>query len=51
LLSVDEPSAGRLLTLHNLAWVFDFVVRMRRSIVDGRFESFRRDVHEVWAAS
>ncbi|MEO5838334.1 MAG: tRNA guanosine(34) transglycosylase Tgt [Acidimicrobiales bacterium] len=51
LLSVDEPTAGRLLTLHNLAWVFDFVARMRRSIVDGRFESFRRDVHEVWAAS
>jgi hypothetical protein len=25
LLSVDEPTAGRLLTLHNLAWVFDFV--------------------------
>ena len=51
LLSVDEPTAGRLLTLHNLAWVFDFVGRMRRAIVDGRFESFRRDVHEVWAAS
>ena len=51
LLSVDEPTAARLLTLHNLAWVFDFVARMRRAIVDGRFESFRRDVHEVWAAS
>ncbi|MEO8695776.1 MAG: tRNA guanosine(34) transglycosylase Tgt [Acidimicrobiales bacterium] len=51
LLSVDEPTAGRLLTLHNLAWVFDFVARMRRAIVEGRFEAFRRDVHEVWAAS
>jgi queuine tRNA-ribosyltransferase len=51
LLSVDEPTAGRLLTLHNLAWMFDFVARMRRAIVDGRFEAFRRDVHEVWAAS
>jgi queuine tRNA-ribosyltransferase len=51
LLSVDEPTAGRLLSLHNLAWVFDFVARMRQAIVDGRFESFRRDVHEVWAAS
>jgi queuine tRNA-ribosyltransferase len=51
LLSVDEPTAGRLLTLHNLAWMFDFVARMRRAIVDGAFESFRRDVHQVWAAS
>ena len=50
LLSVDEPTAGRLLTLHNLAWVFDFIARMRRAIVDGRFESFRREVHEVWGA-
>ena len=51
LLSVDEPTAGRLLTLHNLAWMFDFVARMRRAIVDGAFEPFRRDVHQVWAAS
>ena len=51
LLSVDEPTAGRLLTLHNLAWMFDFVARMRRAIVGGAFESFRRDVHQVWAAS
>jgi queuine tRNA-ribosyltransferase len=51
LLSVDEPTAGRVLTLHNQAWVFDVVARMRRAIVGGRFESFRREVHEVWAAS
>jgi queuine tRNA-ribosyltransferase len=48
LLSVDEPTAGRLLTLHNLAWVFDFIARMRRAIVTGRFDEFRRDVHAVW---
>ena len=48
LLSVDEPTAGRLLTLHNLAWVFDFIARMRRAIVTGGFDEFRRDVHAVW---
>ena len=27
-----ERIAGRLLSLHNLAWVFDFVARMRQAI-------------------
>jgi queuine tRNA-ribosyltransferase len=48
LLSVDEPTAARLLTLHNLAWMFDFVARMRRAIRAARFDEFRRDVHTVW---
>jgi queuine/archaeosine tRNA-ribosyltransferase len=34
--------------LHNLAWLFDFVARLRASILEGRFEAFRAETHEVW---
>ena len=33
LLSVGEPVAARLLTLHNLAWIIDFMKRARESII------------------
>ncbi|HBM56419.1 MAG TPA: tRNA guanosine(34) transglycosylase Tgt, partial [Acidimicrobiaceae bacterium] len=48
LLLTDEPTGRRLLTLHNLAWLFDFVERLRSSIVEGRFEAFRAETHAVW---
>ena len=48
LLLTDEPTGRRLLTLHNLAWLFDFVERLRASIVEGRFEAFRTETHAVW---
>ena len=35
LLSVAEPTAPRLLTLHNVAWTFAFVDRVRAAIVGG----------------
>ncbi|MBP16608.1 MAG: tRNA guanosine(34) transglycosylase Tgt, partial [Acidimicrobiaceae bacterium] len=38
----------RLLTLHNLAWLFDFVERLRTSIGEGRFEAFRAETLTVW---
>tara|TARA_B100000959_G_scaffold260067_1_gene296221 strand:- start:458 stop:601 length:144 start_codon:yes stop_codon:yes gene_type:complete len=44
----DEPTGGRLLTLHNLAWLLDFVDRLRASIETGTFEAFRRDTLAVW---
>ena len=49
LLQVDEPTARRLLTLHNLAWLLRFLADLRRAIREGRFEAFRAQVHEVWA--
>ncbi|MBC8364746.1 MAG: tRNA guanosine(34) transglycosylase Tgt [Actinobacteria bacterium] len=49
LLLTDEPTGRRLLTLHNLAWLFDFVERLRASITEGRFEAFRGETLEVWA--
>jgi queuine tRNA-ribosyltransferase len=49
LLLANEPTAGRLLTVHNLAWTLDLVRRMRGAIVDGTFDALRREVLEVWA--
>jgi queuine tRNA-ribosyltransferase len=49
LLSVDEPTAGRLLTLHNLWWLRSFVEALRASIRAGRFAEFRAATHAVWA--
>jgi queuine tRNA-ribosyltransferase len=48
LLRVDEPTAPRLLTLHNLAWTLELVRSMRQAIRDGGFASFRRAVLSVW---
>jgi queuine tRNA-ribosyltransferase len=48
LLAVGEPAAARILTLHNLAWMFDLMARIRASVVDGTFGSLRREVLGVW---
>jgi len=48
LLMVDEPTAGRLLTLHNLAWLRDLVVRTRQAVVAGRLDEIRREVATHW---
>jgi queuine tRNA-ribosyltransferase len=42
--TTSEPLAARLLTLHNLTYTMDLLTGARRSIVDGRFDSFRRNV-------
>ena len=48
LLSVGEPVAGRILTLHNLAWTFDFMQRAREAISHNQFKEFRRKTLEIW---
>ena len=48
LLLTDEPTGRRLLTLHNLAWLLDFVGRLRASIAEGRFAAFRTETLAVW---
>ena len=48
LLQVHEMTAMRILTLHNLSWLFDLVARMRAAIVAGRFATFRGEVLDVW---
>jgi queuine tRNA-ribosyltransferase len=49
LLQVGEPTASRLLSLHNVAWTIDLMTRMRTAILDGTFDALRHDVLEVWA--
>ncbi len=49
LLRVKEPTAARLLTIHNLWWLLRFVDDMRTAILEDRFESFAASVHEVWS--
>ena len=51
LLKVDEPTAPRLLTVHNLAWLRDLVVRSRASIVEGTFADLRAEVAAAWAVT
>ena len=48
LLAVDEPTARRVFTIHNVAWTFDLVARMRSAIESGTFEALRSEVLEVW---
>ena len=49
LLVAGEPTAGRIITLHNLAWLAALVAQMRQAIVEGRFDHFRRSVWALWA--
>lgn len=48
LLQVGEPSASRLLSIHNIAWTMDLMSQMRAAIEAGTFEAMRRQVLDVW---
>ena len=48
LLSVAEPTAPRLLTLHNVAWTFALVERVRAAIEAGTLASLRDEVAAHW---
>jgi len=48
LFNVGEPSAGRLVTLHNLAWLSQLVRRAREAVLDGTFARLAGEVTEVW---
>ncbi|HEX4906523.1 MAG TPA: tRNA guanosine(34) transglycosylase Tgt [Acidimicrobiales bacterium] len=48
LLAVGEPTAARLLTVHNLTWLRSLVLSIRASIGDGTFEALRAGIREVW---
>ncbi|HET7488209.1 MAG TPA: tRNA guanosine(34) transglycosylase Tgt [Acidimicrobiales bacterium] len=44
LLRTGDPGAARLLTLHNLAWTFALVDRVRAAVAGGRLTDLRREV-------
>lgn len=48
LLKVKEPTAGRILTLHNIWYLFDLVERSRTAISEGRFDQIRTEVATYW---
>jgi queuine tRNA-ribosyltransferase len=45
---VGEPTAARLLTIHNVAWLSDLVSGLRQAIAAGELDRVRRQVLAVW---
>jgi queuine tRNA-ribosyltransferase len=48
LLNTGEPTAPRLITLHNVAWLLRFMAKLRDAVTEGDFGSFRSEVNRVW---
>jgi queuine tRNA-ribosyltransferase len=48
LLGVGEPTAWRLLSLHNLTFVLALMTKTRSAIAEGRLDAFRGDIAQVW---
>ncbi len=48
LFQVGEPTAARLVSIHNIAWTLQLMERMRAAISSGQFDSLRREVLAVW---
>ncbi|MEO6627099.1 MAG: tRNA guanosine(34) transglycosylase Tgt, partial [Aquihabitans sp.] len=46
---LGEPTAARLLTIHNVAWLSNLVVGLRAAVAEGRFAEERRRILEVWS--
>ncbi len=49
LFAVGEPSAARLVSLHNVAWTVQLMDGIRAAIRDGTLLELRRDLLNVWA--
>jgi queuine tRNA-ribosyltransferase len=49
LLSVQEPTGARLVTMHNLGWLLRFVASMRAAIHDRSFGAFRASTLAIWS--
>jgi queuine tRNA-ribosyltransferase len=48
LFQVGEPTASRLLSIHNVAWTLDLMSQARVAIASGTYVPFRRHVLDVW---
>jgi queuine tRNA-ribosyltransferase len=49
LFKVGEPTASRLVSMHNVAWTVELMRSMRAAIEAGGFVAFRSSVLAVWA--
>jgi queuine tRNA-ribosyltransferase len=48
LFSVGEPTAGRLVTVHNISWLLSLVDRARAAVVAGNLSELRREIAAIW---
>jgi queuine tRNA-ribosyltransferase len=48
LLRVQEPTAARLLTMHNVGWLLALVVRARQAILRGTLSTLRAQIAAAW---
>jgi queuine tRNA-ribosyltransferase len=48
LLRVQEPTALRLLTIHNVHWCLELMRRARRAIAEGTFDALRAHMWAIW---
>jgi queuine tRNA-ribosyltransferase len=48
LLNVADPTAARLVSIHNLAWMAGLMSEMRLAIAEGRLEALRPRVERAW---
>lgn len=48
LFQVGEPTASRLVSLHNISWTLQLMERMRAAIAAGTFDQLRRDILATW---
>ncbi|MEQ1569942.1 MAG: tRNA guanosine(34) transglycosylase Tgt [Myxococcota bacterium] len=50
LFRVGEILSATLVSVHNIAWFHQFMAEMRQSIVEKRFQAFRKEVAEIYPA-
>jgi queuine tRNA-ribosyltransferase len=48
LFQVGEPTASRLVSMHNIAWTLSLMNSMRAAIIAGQFSTLRQDILAVW---
>ena len=48
LFKAKERLGLRLASIHNLRFIFRLMARMKEAIVEGRFDSFRREFQQVY---
>jgi queuine tRNA-ribosyltransferase len=48
LFQVGEPTASRLVSLHNISWTLQLMTKLRSAIESGTFRSLRQEVLAVW---
>jgi queuine tRNA-ribosyltransferase len=48
LFKVGEPTASRLVSIHNVAWTLRLLEEMRAAIIGGTFVELRRRILSVW---